>query len=179
MIIAEVPVQDGKYQVEGDYRIDGVPGTGAKITLRFWEPGGSVTGKLLPTGNVRDTIRVPEYGAFTVSIIDAANPVVFVKAGELGLEGTEIDEIDSNPDILRRLQVIRRCAAMMIGLADTPKEVSPAIPKIVLVSETKEYKAVSGRIITPKEMDLVARTLSMGKLHRAFALTSAICTAGA
>lgn len=182
VIIAEVPVKDKKHQVEGNYSIDGVPGSGAKVTLRFLEPGGSVTGKLLPTGNVRDTVETREYGAFTVSIVDAANPVVFLKASELGLEGTEIDEIDSNPEILRKLQVIRSYAAVMIGLAKTPEEAaeySPAIPKIAFVCEAKKYKAIAGRLITTADIDLVARIISMGKLHRAFALTGAICIAGA
>jgi len=182
VIIAEVPVKDKKHQVEGDYSIDGVPGSGAKLTLRFLEPGGSVTGKLLPTGNVRDTVETRQYGTFTVSIVDAANPVVFLKAGELGLEGTEIDEIDSNPEILCKLQVIRSYAAVMIGLAETPEEAaeySPAIPKIAFVCEAKKYKAITGRLITAADIDLVARIMSMGKLHRAFALTGAICTAGA
>ena len=182
VIIAEVPVKDKKHQVEGDYSIDGVPGSGAKVTLRFLEPGGSVTGKLLPTGNVRDTVETRQYGTFTVSIVDAANPVVFLKAGELGLEGTEIDEIDSNPEILCKLQVIRSYAAVMIGLAETPEEAaeySPAIPKIAFVCEAKKYKAITGRLITAADIDLVARIMSMGKLHRAFALTGAICTAGA
>lgn len=182
VIIAEVPVKDKKHQVEGNYSIDGVPGSGAKVTLRFLEPGGSVTGKLLPTGNVRDTVETQQYGTFTVSIVDAANPVVFLKAGELGLEGTEIDEIDSNPEILCKLQVIRSYAAVMIGLAETPEEAaeySPAIPKIAFVCEAKKYKAVTGRLITAADIDLVARIMSMGKLHRAFALTGAICTAGA
>lgn len=182
VIIAEVPVKDKKHQVEGNYSIDGVPGSGAKVTLRFLEPGGSVTGKLLPTGNVRDTVETRQYGTFTVSIVDAANPVVFLKAGELGLEGTEIDEIDSNPEILCKLQVIRSYAAVMIGLAETPEEAaeySPAIPKIAFVCEAKKYKAITGRLITVADIDLVARIMSMGKLHRAFALTGAICTAGA
>ena len=179
VIVAEVSVKDGKHQVEGNYGIDGVPGTEAKITLKFLEPGGSLTGELLPTGNVTDRIEIPEYGRFTVSIIDAANPVVFLKARELALEGTEIDEIDSNPEILRKLQTIRSYAAVMMGLAETPEEASPAVPKIAFVSEAKEYKAVSGRVVTTREIDLVARIMSMGKLHRAFALTGAICTAGA
>jgi len=182
VIIAEVPVKDEKHQVEGDYSINGVPGSGAKITLKFLDPGGSVTGKLLPTGNVRDTVETREYGTFTVSIVDAANPVVFLKASELGLDGTEIDEIDSNPEILRKLQVIRSYAAVIIGLAETPKEAteySPAVPKIAFVCEAKKYKAVTGRLITAADFDLVARIMSMGKLHRAFALTGAICTVGA
>jgi hypothetical protein len=179
VIVAEVPVKNGRHQVEGDYSIDGVPGTGAKVALRFLEPGGSVTGQLLPTGNVRDTVETPEYGRFTVSIVDAANPVVFLKARDLALKGTEIDEIDSNLEILGKLQTIRSHAAVMMGLAKTPEEASPAVPKIAFVSEAKEYKAASGRPVTRGDIDLVARIMSMGKLHRAFALTGAICTAGA
>lgn len=182
IIVAEVPVKDGRHQVEGDYSIDGVPGTGAKVRLKFLEPGGSMTGKLLPTGNVTDILKTSEYGMFTVSIVDAANPVVFVKANELGLQGTEIEEIDSNPELLRKLEVIRSYAAVMTGLVKTPDEAtkhSRAIPKIGFVCEGEEYKAISGQLITTADIDLVARIMSMGKLHRAFALTGAICTAGA
>jgi 2-methylaconitate cis-trans-isomerase PrpF len=33
-----------------------VPGTGRKIKIDFFSPEGSITGKLLPTGNVKDII---------------------------------------------------------------------------------------------------------------------------
>ena len=80
LIIAKVPVKNGKTVSTGTYKIDGVPGTGAKITLDFLEPAGSVTKKLLPTGHPTDCIDLGEKGKFDVSIIDAANPVVFLKA---------------------------------------------------------------------------------------------------
>jgi len=179
IIVADVPVKNGKHQVEGNYSIDGVPRSGAKIRLKFLDPGGAVTGKLLPTGNVMNILKIPEFGTFTVSIVDAANPVVFVKANELGLLGIEINEIDSNPEILRKLEAIRSHAAIMTGLAKTLEEVSPAVPKVAFVSKAEEYKAISGRLITAADIDLVARVMSMGRLHKAFALTGAICTAGA
>ncbi|MCL2368802.1 MAG: 3-methylitaconate isomerase, partial [Oscillospiraceae bacterium] len=50
LLIAEVPVKDGKAAVEGDYQIDGVPGSGARITLNWFDSIGSICGKLLPTG---------------------------------------------------------------------------------------------------------------------------------
>jgi len=181
-IIAEVPVKDGLYNEEGDYHIDGVPGTGGKIALHFYNPEGSVTGKLLPTGKVMDIIEFPGIGKIAISIVDAANPVVFVRANDLGLKGTEIYEIDSSSEIRDKIEAIRSRAAVMIGLAATPEkasEVSQAVPKIAFVSETQDYKTVTGRTIKKHEIDIVVRIMSMGTLHKAYAVTGAVCTAGA
>jgi len=77
ILIAEVPVTGGKAMVDGDFAIDGVPGTGAKIAMDWSDVVGSITGKLMPTGNPTDTIET-DGGKYTVSIVDAGNPVVFV-----------------------------------------------------------------------------------------------------
>src|SRR4029079_14405486 len=52
-----VPIHNGMPRVEGEFAIDGVPGTGAQIDLDFSDTAGAVTGKVLPTGNVRDRIQ--------------------------------------------------------------------------------------------------------------------------
>lgn len=49
IISVEVPVRDGSAETEGDYRIDGVPDTGARIMLDFADAVGTATGELLPT----------------------------------------------------------------------------------------------------------------------------------
>ena len=182
LIIAEVPVKNGVYDEEGDYAIDGVPGTGGKVTLHFVNPGGSVTGKLLPTGNARDVIEVPGIGEITISIVDAANPVVFVRARDLGLKGTEIHEIDGSVEIRQKLEAIRSRGAVMLGLAASPEEasqISQDVPKIAFVSEPQDYRAVTGTDIRKGEIDMVGRIMSMGTLHKAYAATGAICTTGA
>ena len=182
LIIAEVPTKKGYYNEEGDYAIDGVPGTGGKVTLHFVDPGGSVTGKLLPTGNVKDVIEIPGMGQVTVSIVDAANPVVFVRARDLSLKGTEIDEIDASAEIRQKLESIRSTVAVMMGLASSPQEaseISQDVPKMVFVSEPQDYKSVTGRIVRKGEIHITARAMSMGTLHKAIQLTGAICTAGA
>ena len=98
LIIAHVPVKDGKAMTEGDFHIDGVPGTGAKIRLEFQDPQGSVSGKLLPTGNPKDTIEI-EGKTYEYSFVDASNPVVFVRAEQFGLTGTEMPwEFEARPD---------------------------------------------------------------------------------
>jgi 2-methylaconitate cis-trans-isomerase PrpF len=182
LIIAEVPVRDGLYNEEGDYTIDGVPGTGGKVTLHFVDPGGAVTGTLLPTGNVKDVIEVPGIGQITISIVDAANPMIFVRAKDLGLTGIELSEIEANAEIMQRFEAIRSRGAVMLGLASSPEEAgekSQDVPTIACVSQSQGYKALNGRNISKGEIDIVARMISMGALHKAYAVTGAICTTGA
>ena len=182
LIVADVPVKDGRYNENGDYAIAGVPGTGGRITLHFMDPGGAVTGKLLPTDNVQDEIDVPGVGRLKVSLVDAANPVVFVKAESLGLTGGEIEEIDNSPEIKAKLEAVRARTAVMMGITKTPEEAtaaSQAVPKVALVAPPRDYEDLGGRSIKADDVDLVVRIMSMGTLHRAYAVTGAICTAGA
>ena len=182
LIVAEVPVKDGRFDEAGDYEIAGVPGSGSKIILRFSDPGGSLTGKLFPTGNVKDNLDVPEMGNIELTIIDAANPVVLVQAAALDLEGTELEKIDSDENIKGQLERIRCTAAVEIGLAETIQEAtqqSQAVPKIACVSAPKPYQTLGGKTVKIAEVDLVARMMSMGTLHKSFAVSGAVATAGA
>jgi 2-methylaconitate cis-trans-isomerase PrpF len=181
-ILAEVPVKDGFYDEQGNFTIDGVPGTGGKIVLHFLRPDASVTDALLPTGNVADAMDVPGLGVITISIVDAGNPVVFVRAADLGLNGTEIYEIDAGEDIREKLEAIRTAAAVLVGLASSPEEArqtSQAVPKIAFVSQPQDYQTAGGKWIRKDDIELVCRIMSMGTLHKAYAVTGAICTAGA
>ena len=69
---------------EGDYKIDGVPGTGAKILLDWKNIFGSITGAILPTGHAKDKLYVEGIGELTVSIVDCVALVAFVNAEEFG-----------------------------------------------------------------------------------------------
>lgn len=181
-IVARVPVEYGKAKVDGEYCIAGVPGAGARVSLEFERPGGAVTGKFLPTGRAQEVLRT-ESGPVTVSIVDAANPVVFVRAQDLGLKGWELPaEVDSNADLLARIEDVRAAAAVTIGLtrdATDASRNSPAVPKIAFVSPPADHPLTSGVKIPGTDIDLVARIMSMGRLHSAYAITGAICTAGA
>ncbi len=183
LIIARVPTADGQPQVEGDYAIDGVPGTGAMIQLEFLDPGGSMTGRLLPTGRPVETLDVPGLGGVTVSLVDAANPVVFVRPADLGLSGLEMpDRVDNDPAALARIEAVRAHAAVRFGLARTPDEAtakSPGVPKIAFAAAPAAYTSSRGQPVSPDSIDLVGRIMTMGRLHRAYAVTGAICTAAA
>jgi len=182
LIVAEVPVRDGRYNEDGDYAISGVPNPGGKIALHFSNPGGAVTGRLFPTGNVIDSLDVPDLGNIRFTVIDAAHPLVLVAAQDLGLSGIEIEEIDNRADIRARLEAIRSRVTVSLGFAATPEEASlqcQTIPRIAFVSAPQPYTDLNGTQIDTTEIDLVARVISMGALHKAFAVTSAIPTAGA
>lgn len=180
-IIARVPTSGGAHRVDGDYEIDGVPGTGAMIVLEFLDPGGSMTGRLLPTGQPAEPMVVPGLGTITASLVDAANPVVFVRAVDMGLTGTEMpDRVDADATLLARLEAIRGLAAVRMGLASTPEEAtakSPGVPKVAFVSAPATYTSLGGRAVRAADSDVVGRIMSMGNLHRSFAATGAICTA--
>ena len=96
VIEEHVRVQDGNACVNGDARIQGVPGTGSRIDMYFEDPAGAKTGKLFPTGLKKETIDVPGYGPAEVTMIDCSNPVVFIKAKDLGITGTELTELNQN-----------------------------------------------------------------------------------
>jgi 2-methylaconitate cis-trans-isomerase PrpF len=182
LIVAEVPVKDGRFDEAGDYEISGVPGSGSKIILRFSDPGGSLTGKLFPTGNVKDNLDVAGMGHIELTIIDAANPMVLVRAAVLDLEGTEIERIDTDETIKAHLESIRCAVAVEIGIAETIEEAtqrSQAVPKIAWVSAPKSYQTLGGKVVDVAEVDFVARIMSMGTLHKSFAVSGAVAAAGA
>ena len=177
------PVKDGQVLSEGDYSIPGVPGTGAKLKVEFFDPAGSVTKKLLPTGNTKDTIYLGENKIFTVSIVDSGNPVIFVKAEDLGMNGTELPaEIESIPGILNLLEEIRSICAELTGIVSDRKDAlskSPAYPKICIVNESKDYLNSEGVLIKTEEVDLLARMAALQKMHKTFAVTAAVATGAA
>ena len=182
ILTAEIPVKDGKACAEGEFRIDGVPGTGAKITMDFSTTVGSATGKLLPTGHVIDDIQV-RGSVYPVSIVDAGNPLVFIAAESLHLNGTESAAgIDADKDLLRLIEDIRSRAAVMIGMAKTPEDAtqnSPYAPFFAIVNSPKGYVTPSGQAVREEETDLLSRLLFMQKMHKTYPGTGSVATAAA
>ena len=181
LIIAEVKVDKGKFNESGDYRIPGINGTGSRVTLHFVDPGGSLTGLLLPTGNVIDTLRnIEGIGDIQCSIVDAGNPFVFVKADVLGIDVKDLAQFDKI-EIAAKIESIRARAAVILGFAEDEKQASissQAVPKIAIVSPSMTYQTMDGDKIESSETDFVIRCISMGTLHKALPGTAAICAAG-
>jgi 2-methylaconitate cis-trans-isomerase PrpF len=179
-IIARVPVSRGRAMTQGDYRIPGVRGTGARIDLEYVDPAGSFNGRLLPTGSPRDVIELEGKRKFTVSIVDAGHIVVFCHAHELGLRGTELpSELEEKSHVMATLEAIRSVAAERIGIVGSRSEatrISPAVPKIGFVSAPAAYPTMDGRLLAENDIDIVGRLLTMQTAHRAYMGAGAICT---
>ena len=111
IIHAHFGLTDGRAAVRGGLAIQGVAGTGAPIRLDFLDPGGATTGKLLPTGASIDVLELPDVGRVEVSLVDAANPVVFVSASAFGLGGDETQAaLQADKALLMRLEALRAAA---------------------------------------------------------------------
>lgn len=182
ILVAEVPVKDGKACVNGDFHIDGVPGTGARLVLDWSGTVGAFTGRLLPTGNPRDTIEVNGTG-YPVSLVDAGNPLVFIAAEDLGIKGTEgAEEIEADQGLMETIQAIRSQAAVLFGLVDSPEKAalqSPYNPFFAIVSPSAGYVARDGKTVSPEDTDLTARLSFMLKMHKTYPITGTVCTGAA
>ena len=168
-------VKDGKPLIEGDYSIAGVHGAWSKVRLDYIEPGGSGTGKLLPTGNVIDEIEIKDNGKIKVIIVDAATPLVYLLAEDIGLKGTETpDELDAKTDKMNLIQKIRRKSAHIIGLSNSENEAPMNTPRIGIVTSPKDYVSLDKTKISSNDQDITTRMFSMEKTHKAIMGTAGV-----
>jgi len=178
--IAHVPVSGGQAEPEGDYELIGVSGRGAKIALEFLDPGGSQGRGLLPTGRERERVTLADGRAVEVSMVDAANPFIFVRAADLGSLGTELPaQVDADRRLHTALQEIRDIGAVRMGLAadlEAARTTVRAVPKVAMVAPPSSYTSTRELAVRETDHDLGVRMLSMDKCHRAIALTGAFCT---
>ncbi len=175
-IEARFEIAGGRAVVEGETVLDGVAGRGAPTELSFLEPGGAVTGQLLPTVRVRDVLDVPGIGEIEATLIDASTALVCVRADALGLRGVELPgAIERDSALLERLEAIRRAGAEAMGI---PPE-TESVPKVGFVAPPADAMTLSGARLAAGATDLSARVISMGRPHRALPLTAALALAAA
>lgn len=181
VMVETVQTPNSQVTYEGDYCIAGVPGCAAPINIKVLEPAGSVFKSLLPTNKPIDTLDVPNFGKIDVSIVDAANPFIFIRAKDIGFKGTELPaEINSSPDKLKLLECIRGSAAKLLGLVDTIEEAalkSSNVPKLAIISESVNYTTIAGELIDASQIDISSRMMAMQKSHPSYAMTGGMCTA--
>ncbi len=187
-IVAHVPMRNGQVQELGDFELDGVAFPAAEIRLEYLDLDaddsmGDAGSAMFPTGNTTDVLSVPGVGEVTVTLINAGNPAIFIAAETLGLSGAESPE-DLNKDaaLLARFEAIRAHGAVAMGLAQSVEYASlkrQHTPKIAFFGRPASYMSSSGKRVQAEDIDLLARIVSMGKLHHAMTGTGAVAIAAA
>jgi len=179
MIIANIPVENGEPVIEGDYSINGVPGTGAATKLNFVDPSGGVTGKLLPTGNPVDKVSV-DSKTINFSLIDSGTLYAFIHAQDLNIVGNEqTDVLDANSELREMVNLTRQ------AIADYTNNINPDLTlpstriKIAIISKPRDYESIQGKKVDSASIDIVSRIANPLKVHKAYAVSGAICLASA
>ena len=183
-IVAHVPMANGEVQETGDFELDGVTFPAAEIALEFLDPAdeGEDGGAMFPTGNLVDDLDVPGVGMVRATLINSGVPVVFVDAATLGLDGRELQPaINEDPALLAKLEAIRAAGAVRMGLIGDVSEAAkrPLTPKVAFVAPPGDYVSSSGKQVRAADIDLLARAISMGKLHHAMMGTASVAIATA
>lgn len=184
LIVARVPVQGGEVREDGDFELDGVTFPAAKVRLEFMDAGADASeggaGGLFPCGSVAQRLEYPG-GEAEVTLVNAGNPTVFVNAASLGLAGDELQEpFNSTPALLARCESLRARAAVVMGIArddDEATRLRQHTPKLIFVSPPGGYMSSRGKRVEQGDVDLLARAVSMGRLHHAMTGTGAIAIA--
>jgi 2-methylaconitate cis-trans-isomerase PrpF len=180
IIAATIELDGGRARVDGNFAIQGVSTLGSPVRLAFLSPGGAVSGMLLPTGNVVDDFALPDGTTIRASLVDAANPTVFVAADALGLKGTETAaEIGADAEKRDRLDALRVAAALGGRIAASAEEARTTVsnlPLVAVVSAPMDH-AIPGGHIAGSDVDIITRMISAGQPHKATPLTGAMCLA--
>lgn len=182
IITAQVPVKNGKAAVCGECCVDGVPGFGARVIMDWSQIVGTVTGKLLPTGSPLDTLLV-DGKEYTVSLVDAGNPTVFIRAEALDLCGAESpDFIESNAALMSLIEKIRGAAAVKMGMISSAArsvESSPYVPFFAIVGKPIKYATLNHAWVSKDDYDISSRLVFMQRMHKSYPVTGAVCTGAA
>ncbi len=156
-----VNVQDGKVNyTEGDLKIDGVPGTGSPILMNLSNIAGGATGTLFPTGKLKDHVQGIE-----LTMFDAGNLMIHMRAKDFGLTGDEKgDYFMDRPQLMEKLESIRREIARNAAMGDVSKSV---IPKIGLLCPPSKGGSIRSMYFTPSTY------------HPTHAVSGAVCVTAA
>ena len=171
---------DGNFNEDGNYRISGVKSAGSAVRMEFSNPVGSMTGKLFPTGNRSEELLVTSHYIASpfianVTLIDAANPFVFVDSASLP-EICLNTGFDSDMS-LAVVEAIRREGAIRLGLAVSAEQaaLTQGTPKIALLSSPSKVSSPNANAVSHSQTpDIQVLSYSMGKVHPSFQLTGAV-----
>jgi hypothetical protein len=184
VITAKFPVESGQLKTSGDYAIDGVPGTAARIDLDYAQLGGGILKKgILPTGNVRDTFQIDGVGKLEASVVDAGNLGVFVRAADVGIFPDTPFQTLQQPEVIRRIENVRGQFAEYLGLIRDRHAVDTSLlvnPFLILVAPPCTYpNYLTGTRVEGEGVDIVCRLMFSAVWHQTYPVSGTITTGAA
>ena len=108
--------------------------------------------------------------------------MVFIKASDLGIKGTELVELNQNKDVMEHIERIRGMAAVKCGFVENWEDArtkSTSAPKVSIISAPQDYVDMDGNTVKAEDMDICVRAISVGALHKAYPMTVAVGTGAA
>ena len=165
----------------GEARIDGVPGTSAPISVNFLDTAGSVCSSLLPTGRVKDRVRVvPTEGLqgfdpfeIDVTCIDNGMPLVLFKASDMGRTGYEsVDMLNADSELKTHIEALRLQVSLLMGLGDVSTK---NYPKMTLIAPPIQGGALTTRSFIPHVCHDAIGVLAAVTVGTACVLQGSVC----
>ena len=109
---------------------------------------------------------------YLTSVVDVGNTVIYIKASDFGLRGTESpNEINENKELLNSIEKLRSIVCQKIGLVKDWRDARTQIPYqpfISLISEPAAYDTYTGEHINKEKVDIVARQYLMLEVVKAY-----------
>ena len=165
----------------GEARIDGAPGSSAPITINFLDTAGSVCSGLLPTGQVKDLVRVQPTDQLTgfepfeieVTCIDNGMPLVLFKASDMGRTGYEsVDALNADAELKTRIEALRLQVSLLMGLGDVSTK---NYPKMTLIAPPVNGGALTTRSFIPHVCHDAIGVLAAVTVGTACVLQGSVC----
>jgi 2-methylaconitate cis-trans-isomerase PrpF len=182
-MVAQFATENGNAKIEGDFLIHGVSRAGSPIRLTFLDPAGAATGKLFPTGNVRDVLEIGAGRKIEASLVDVANPVVVIDMDSVCPERQGFDPAwFQSPEQRALFEDIRVAAARAMGLVPDEEAARTSLTNLPLVATVRRpsaYVTSSAANVDRHQVDILTQMISMGLPHKATPLTGAMCLAAA
>ena len=123
---------------------------------------------MLPSGHVIDALDCT-FGKVEATYSEVGNPITFVEAEKLGIQGNEaVAAIDANNGLISRVKEVRGRMAQLLGkCSDWSKvdEQSPMLPMVALISAA-----------TAKDCNIQSRLILDNHCHPSMAGTGGVCT---
>ena len=182
-IIATVSTTPGLPPADRDVRMPVVPSPDAQVNLEFIDPAGGDTGQLLPSGAPQDEMQTTRGTRVRFSLVDCGNLYAIIPADTWALSGSEGPcELELVPGLRQEIEEIRESIAenYLLGEGRAPVNTQRAARlKIAIVGATDAVASSPDNTGSNRDIDLVARIINPERVHKAFAVTGAMCLTAA